>query len=200
MVLARLASDHALTEATAQAVDAVAAHSPSTLDWAAIHVDAPRRERVRQRVYERRAPGETVVPAIDYLAREARNASLGAAGEEFVLQFEHARLGASGANRLADRVERVSRTRGDGLGYDILSFEADGRERLIEVKTTRFGPMTPFFASSNEVEFSSTRAEHYHLYRVFRFERAPKLFWLSGSLRQSVVLQPASYRASLPDE
>ena len=41
--------------------------------------------------------------------------------------------------RLAARVDRVSETRGDGLGYDVLSFETSGRERLIEVKTTNYG-------------------------------------------------------------
>ncbi len=33
----------------------------------------------------------------------------------------------------------------DGLGYDIQFFEEDGRDRLIGVKTTRFGALTPLF-------------------------------------------------------
>jgi hypothetical protein len=34
---------------------------------------------------------------------------------------------------------QVSVTRGDHEGFDILSFESGGTERLVEVKTTGFG-------------------------------------------------------------
>ncbi|BAS06695.1 hypothetical protein AHiyo4_01170 [Arthrobacter sp. Hiyo4] len=44
----------------------------------------------------------------------------------------------------------MSKTRGDGLGYDILSFEESGKERLLEVKTTKSRAETPFFVSRNE--------------------------------------------------
>lgn len=78
----------------------------------------------------------------DYLERESRNRSLGVAGEKFVAEFEARRLHAGGHRALADRVEHVSVTKGDGLGYDVLSFESNGRERYIEVKTTAFGAAT----------------------------------------------------------
>jgi hypothetical protein len=99
---------------------------------------------------------------------------------------------------LAERIEHVSRTQGDGLGYDILSFEPDGRERLIEVKTTSFGAMTPFYASRREVATSEERREHFLLYRVFKFRDLPRFFFLAGSLRESCVLDPTQYRATLP--
>lgn len=86
----------------------------------------------------------------DYLEREAYNISLGTAGEEFIGQFEHWRLNSLGQSRLADKVDHVSKSKGDGLGYDILSFETNGKERFIEVKTTRFGKDTPFFVSKGE--------------------------------------------------
>ena len=38
---------------------------------------------------------------------------------------------------------------GDGAGYDILSFETDGTERFLEVKTTVGYERTPFFISPN---------------------------------------------------
>lgn len=133
---------------------------------------------------------------VNYLEREARNASLGKAGEEFVLEVEHARLWSSGKRSLADRIEHVAMTKGDGLGYDILSFEESGQERLIEVKTTRFGPLTPFFASRNEVKMSS-ELDNYQLYRVFRFDKDPKLFILNGSLVESCQLEPTLYAATV---
>jgi hypothetical protein len=82
------------------------------------------------------SPKKPVVRAsIDYLEREARNRSLGRMGEDFALAFEKARLAAAGCIRLSRQVEHVSVTQGDGLGFDILSFEPGGEDRLIEVKT-----------------------------------------------------------------
>jgi hypothetical protein len=59
------------------------------------------------------------------------------------IRLELERLQRAGKRNLADRIEHVARTQGDHLGYDIQSFEEDGRDRLIEVKTTRFGALTP---------------------------------------------------------
>jgi hypothetical protein len=45
-----------------------------------------------------------------------------------------------GRDDLAQKVEWVAVTIGEGLGFDVLSFDADdGSERLIEVKTTGLG-------------------------------------------------------------
>ena len=131
----------------------------------------------------------------NYLEREARNRSLGAAGESFVLNYERARLVALGSENLAAKIEHTSRVRGDGDGFDILSFESSGRERLIEVKTTKYGRETPFFVSRNEVSVSGTRASQYHLYRLFGFRLAPQLFTLSGALDQTCRLSAASFLA-----
>ena len=132
----------------------------------------------------------------DYLQREAQNQSLGLAGEEFVLQFEHWRLNGLGQSRLADKVEHVSQSKGDGMGYDVLSFESNGKERFIEVKTTSFGKDTPFFVSRNELAFSKTASEQFHLYRLFEFRRQPRLFAIAGEISQHCFLDPVTYRAS----
>lgn len=139
--------------------------------------------------------GLRVRAGVDYLAMESRNRSLGLAGEELVLQIEARRLHALGQRRLADRVEHVARTKGDGLGYDVHSFEADGRDRLIEVKTTRYGKRTPFFVSRNELACSQARGAEYRLYRLFRFREAPRLFELAGQLDQSCRLEPSQFLA-----
>lgn len=133
----------------------------------------------------------------DYLAQEARNRSLGKAGELFVLELEVQRLHAAGKKTLADRIEHVSSTQGDGLGYDVLSFEEDGRERLIEVKTTAFDELTPFFVSRNELARSSSDAPQYQLYRVFDFRHRPRVFSLPGAIATHCSLDPVSYLARL---
>ena len=133
----------------------------------------------------------------DYLAQESRNRSLGKAGELFVLKLEAERLHGAGKKALADRIEHVSATQGDGLGYDVLSFEDDGRERLIEVKTTAFGELTPFFVSRNELARSKADAPRYHLYRVFDFRDRPRVFSLHGAITSHSRLDATSYLAQL---
>lgn len=131
----------------------------------------------------------------DYLDREARNRSLGEAGEGFVVAYERARLWKLGCASLSDRVEHVAATRGDGLGFDVLSFEPDGRERFIEVKTTAFGKQTPFFITRNEVEFSKVYAPQFRLYRLFEFRKTPRMFALEGAVSERCLLDPVTYLA-----
>lgn len=180
--------------AVAKAVESATEVPPVIGDILSIQVDAPSREKIAPMVNEPRASPRANVRR-DYLAIEARNHSLGRAGEQFVAKFEHERLWRAGAKRLAERVEVLATNRGDNFGYDILSFEVGGRERLIEVKTTQFGPMTPFFASKNEVATSELERERYQLYRLFRFRRDPKLFILPGALRSTCVLEAVQFSA-----
>jgi hypothetical protein len=113
------------------------------------------------------------------------------------MELEARRLHAAGKKALSERVEHVSATRGDGLGYDVLSFEESGRERLIEVKTTSFGKLTPFFVSRNELARSEADAESYRLYRLFDFRERPRLFDLPGAIAAHCQLDPVSYLARL---
>jgi hypothetical protein len=131
----------------------------------------------------------------NYLEREARNRSLGRAGEQFVLNYEIARLLYARCERLASKVEHTAAVRGDSEGYDILSFDEDGTERLIEVKTTKYGMETPFFVTRNEVQTSDERSSDYHLYRLFAFNKAPRLYTLPGSLRVSCRLSAVTFVA-----
>lgn len=189
----RLGAAAALNQAAAGAVEApvdgAAASSGALL---LMQVAPPSREPVENRLRE--DPPMPRMPGLrNYLDIEARNRSLGLAGEELVLQFEHQRLWQAGQRRLAERLDHVSRTQGDHLGYDIHSFEEDGRDRLIEVKTTRFGSMTPFFVSRNELGVSVARQDDYHLYRLFHFSKQPKVFVLGGSISSTCELEPVSF-------
>ncbi len=136
-------------------------------------------------------------PTINYLHMEALNRSLGDAGEALVMNFERARLLGEGKDHLARNVEQVSKTVGDHAGFDIHSYEVNGRDRFIEVKTTRYGKLTPFYISEGEVRFSDANAQAYHLYRLFEFRQSPKLFQLPGDVRRQVQLQAVNYRAHL---
>lgn len=193
VVEAQAERDAALQESAQSAVrrpaTAVALADPSTV-W----VPAPRPANVRDpRPYVPRfSPAKR-----DYLVQEARNRTLGRAGELFVLDLEARRLRDVGKKALSDRVEHVAVTQGDGLGFDVLSFEEDGRERLIEVKTTAFGELTPFFISRNELERSKTDHDRYRLYRLFDFRDRPRAFHLAGNISGHCQLDPISYLARL---
>jgi hypothetical protein len=104
--------------------------------------------------------------------------ALGVAGEEWVVVLEQEHLRRAGHDNLASAVRWVAREDGDGAGYDIRSFRPDGTERLIEVKTTNLGPLTPFYITRWEVEVSRLRAASYSLYRVHGFTRDPRIYVL----------------------
>lgn len=192
----RLQRDRALVEVI-QTQASAPADAPAIDDLLALEEPPPdpdpRARGVREPALR---PGDKrLARKVDFLALEARNASLGRAGEELVLRFEAERLHAAGRRRLADRIDHVSRTKGDGLGYDVLSFDADGKERLIEVKTTSFGKRTPFFVTRNEVACSIEERESYYLYRLFAFRKDPRLFTLQGRIDRTCTLDPVQYAA-----
>ncbi|MBI5187434.1 MAG: DUF3883 domain-containing protein [Nitrospinae bacterium] len=132
---------------------------------------------------------------VNYLEREAQNHSLGDAGEQFVINFERARLIHAGKEYLADQIEQISVSVGPSAGFDIRSFEENGTDRFIEAKTTKYGKSTPFFVTPNELDFSRENATRYFLYRVFKFRAEPRLFTLHGYLQDQCILQPSQYLA-----
>ena len=139
---------------------------------------------------------ERLLRKLDYTERDFKNRALGKAGEELIIDFERRRLAEVERRDLARKVRWVSQEDGDGAGYDILSFDRSGRERLIEVKTTRGTRKTPFFLTSNERSFADERPEAFRLYRVYEYGEAPRFFKLRPPLQQAVVLEPVTYRAS----
>jgi hypothetical protein len=133
----------------------------------------------------------------DVAARDARNRALGRAGEKRVLVHERASLVAAGRADLADRIRWVSHLDGDGAGYDIQSFETDGRDRLIEVKTTNGWERTPFYITSNELDVAEAHRDDWRLVRLWNFARQPQAFELHPPLEAHVSLMAISYQANL---
>lgn len=137
-----------------------------------------------------------VARRFDVAERDQHNRALGKAGEERAFHHERGQLNAAGRPDLAQRVRWVSEEDGDGLGYDILSFEPDGCERLIEVKTTNGWERTPFHISRNECAVAEERRDDWHLLRLWNFARDPKAFAISPPLERHLSLTPTSYLAS----
>jgi len=134
---------------------------------------------------------------VDFAALDAANRRLGRLGEEFAAEVERRRLLHFGRADLAAKVEWVAVTCGDGLGFDVLSFdEADASKRFVEVKTTGQGKHFPFYVTANELRCSEDRPAQYRLYRVFDFGRLPRVYAIGGALSKTCRLEPVAYRAS----
>lgn len=180
---------------SAEAAAKLPAVAPLEPDFSTMATSAPAKTDAGVREASQAYVAPTHGVQRDYLALEASNHSLGLAGERLIVKYERYRLRQAGQNRLSEQVEHVAMTRGDGLGYDILSFDHDGRERLIEVKTTAFGKQTPFYLSRNELALSHHAPTQFHLYRVFEFRQRPQLFNLQGSVDSLCHLDPITYVA-----
>lgn len=196
VVVSRIAENHELESLMLQAVEQKAV-VPDFTDVLAVRVDPPRARVVEDSGGMQESEQSRRGFKRDYLQLEARNRFLGDSGEKFIAEFERRRLHASGRKQLADRVEHVAQTQGDGLGYDVLSFEPDGQERFIEVKTTAFGAITPFYVSRNEKLFSEENHKQFVLARVHEFRSTPKFFELKGAISKTVRLDPVSFLARL---
>jgi hypothetical protein len=133
----------------------------------------------------------------DVAERDARNRALGKAGEELIMAHECGILRRAGREDLADRVRWTAVQDGDGFGFDISSFELDGRERLIEVKTTNGWERTPFHITRNEMAVAEARRQEWQLIRLWNFARQPNAFAPRAPLGDHVELTPTSFLASL---
>jgi hypothetical protein len=145
----------------------------------------PKRERL-----------ERLVRKFDPTERDFKNRALGKAGEALIVDLERQRLAGADRQDLARKVRWVAQEDGDGAGYDVLSFDVAGRERLIEVKTTCGTQRTPFFLTSSERSLAEERPKEFRIFRLYEFGEAPRLFKLKPPLQNAVILEPASYRAS----
>jgi len=137
-----------------------------------------------------------LVRKFDPVARDYRNRSLGKAGEQFVVDVERHLLSTAGHPDLAQKVRWVAAEDGDGAGYDVLSFDLTGRERLLEVKTTNGSARTPFFLTRTEADMAAERPADWRIYRVHQFAREPRIFAIAPPLEHSLNLSPEVWRAS----
>lgn len=158
-----------------------------------IFVDPP---RLTARANETPRPLRRLIRKFDPVERDYRNRSLGKAGEKFVFDLEVRLLAIADRTDLAGKVRWVAAEDGDGAGYDILSFDPSGRERLLEVKTTNGSARTPFFLSRNECALAAERPDAWRIYRVHLFAERPRIFTIDPPLEKVLDLRAEVWRAS----
>lgn len=118
---------------------------------------------------------------------------VGTTGEEFVLNYEKEKLLSVGLKNLSENVKWVSKEDGDGLGYDIHSFDENGNDKYIEVKTTTNSiPRLQFFISANELKkyFQET---NFFIYFVFDIKNQPKLHIVDKKQFKEDFITPVQY-------
>jgi hypothetical protein len=106
---------------------------------------------------------------------------VGALGEQAVLFHERKRLIRLGYASKANAIERVS-LRSVTTGYDILSFENDGRtRRYLEVKST-VGTGCIVDISKGEWAAAKQYGDRYYIVRVIKVRTGPELFFIRNPI------------------
>lgn len=130
---------------------------------------------------------------VDFEAQTKENKKLGDLGEALVKRYEENKLRQKGLSSLADRVEIVK----DGRGFDVLSFDENGAEIHIEVKTTSGNEKTPFLISRNEVMFFKKNPQNYFIYRLYNYEQKNNYadFFIVDNPSEQLHLEPTTFEA-----
>lgn len=136
---------------------------------------------------------------INYYKQEKANKKLGLLGELLIKEYEIKYLEDNKRFDLAKKVNHVSQTLGDGLGYDILSFTLLGEKKFVEVKTTKGPNSSSFFITPTELKRSVLEKEYY-LYRVYDYceeNNSGGLYVKKGPIGASFNLTPNEYMADI---
>ena len=140
----------------------------------------------------------------DYINIQKIKKEIGEFGEKLILSLEKTRLIKKGYKSLAQDIEWTSIEKGDGLGFDIKSFDVDENGKIInkyiEVKTT-LNQDKPFEISLNEIEKAEELNKNgkYIIARVYNINFENKTYnyyFTEGVIEQSYVLKPILFRAS----
>ena len=134
---------------------------------------------------------------IDWEKLSKGRMATGLIGEEAVVAIEQEYLRSIHKNELANKIRHVSKEKGDGSGYDILSFFPDGKLKYIEVKSTTISIETPFYISRNEYGFLTQHPKDVYIYRVLLNREKTKVIALqvilSSDLLETKDLDPIQY-------
>ena len=110
---------------------------------------------------------------------------VGRAGEEHVYKYEYKKLMDHGREDLAEKIVKQYEDLSFFPGYDIKSFNEDGEEIFIEVKSTVSKGKNHFEISDNEVLAAESLEGSYFIYQVTDALANPKI--------SAIVRNPMKY-------
>lgn len=134
----------------------------------------------------------------DYEEQYKKNKKTGNLGEFYVIECERERLCKEGWG-LENAVKAVYKEPSDAAGYDIRSVDSQGNPKYIEVKTTTGPQSTPFYITSNELDFAREHEGQYELWRLYDFvEDRAKIhcYQLKVADLNKCVLDPVVFKVS----
>ncbi len=138
---------------------------------------------------------------VDYDILNKSRTRIGDRGEEIAVKAEKEYLKINGRNDLASKVNRLSLV-DDTLGYDIMSFELNGKKKYIEVKSTNDSPsdIIHFHLSHNQYG-NLKRLNNYYIYVIFSTNsNDPRIWKLHKPLRylnKGMRLTPIDYMVDI---
>lgn len=112
-------------------------------------------------------PKVELVGKVNWKAINRDNFTVGESGEFCVLKYEERKLREFNLEHLIEKMEHTSRGEGDGVGYDIKSFNEKGEEIYIEVKSTTKNSRGSFYMTPTEIKRAKELNEKFFLYRVY---------------------------------
>ncbi|WP_347065402.1 DUF3883 domain-containing protein [Flavobacterium sp. WV_118_3] len=130
---------------------------------------------------------------IDFQSKAKTQKDLGDAGEALVKQREIDFLNEKGLHDKASLVDIVK----DGKGYDVFSFDENGVEKFIEVKTTTGNEYSPFYLSDNEFDFMRLHPNQYSIYRIYNYDAENnfgEFFELNKNVENQLLMKPIQYQ------
>lgn len=133
---------------------------------------------------------------IEYERLKQAQKDLGDKGEALVKLNEILYLKSINRNEEADKVIIVK----DGKGYDVLSFDDEGNEKYIEVKTTTGSKYSTFYLSQNEFDFMKFNKGKYVIYRIYNYNESlnnGEFFEVKGHCENQLLFQPIQYKVHL---
>ena len=138
---------------------------------------------------------------VDYSEQQRISQKIGDRGEELVLRNEIQKLGKWGFSEdIMSKVRRVS-LESDDYGYDILTFDKDGRERYLEVKTTKVNrTYFSFIITKNELEHAKKFGKSYSVVIVFDVLNNPRIWYMGNPFIEEpskIRLTPTQYRVDV---
>lgn len=132
---------------------------------------------------------------IDYQKADREKISVGEFGEKLVYFYEKNKLLSLGKKSLARKVKIVSEN--SSLGYDIISFDENGEEIHIEVKSTKKNVQDGFYLSANELSVANDSPDKYYIYRIYGINEkklhAKMYIYEAPFNEEQYVLCPVSY-------
>lgn len=169
-----------------------------TAEEVAMSITTPHETRTKQKASKEKVRRKE---NIDYAEQQRISQKIGDRGEELVLMSEIQKVKEWGLPaEMVEQVRRVS-LESDDYGFDILSFDKDGNERYLEVKSTKQNKKDfSFILTRNEFDHAKSYGEQYSFVIVFDILKNPRIWYMGNPFLEEpykVNIQPTQYKVDV---